>query len=49
LVQAALYIGLAAIGHFLWEAAQLPLYTLWSAGTPRAIAVVSFTAPSAIS
>jgi hypothetical protein len=31
-------IGLAAIGHFLWEAAQLPLYTLWRTGTPREIA-----------
>ena len=29
-------IGLAAIGHLFW-AAQLPLYTLWSTGTPRAI------------
>jgi hypothetical protein len=37
LFQVALYIGLAAIGHFLWEAAQLPLYTLWSTGTPREI------------
>ena len=33
----ALYIGLAAIGHFIWEAGQLPLYTLWRAGTPREI------------
>ena len=33
-----LAIGLAAIGHFLWEAAQLPLYTLWRTGTPREIA-----------
>jgi hypothetical protein len=32
-----LAIGLAAIGHLAWEAAQLPLYTLWSTGTPRAI------------
>ena len=31
-------IGLAAIGHFLWEAAQLPLYTLWRTGTPGEIA-----------
>ena len=30
-------IGLAAIGHLAWEAAQLPLYTLWSTGTSRAI------------
>ena len=31
-------IGLATIGHFLWEAAQLPLYTLWRTGTPGEIA-----------
>jgi len=37
-----LYIGLAAIGHFLWEAAQLPLYTRWSTGTPRETAVALF-------
>ena len=30
-------IGLAAIGHLFWEAAQLPLYTLWRTGTPREI------------
>jgi hypothetical protein len=34
----ALAIGLAAIGHFFWEAAQLPLYTLWRTGTPREVA-----------
>src|SRR5215472_3195827 len=34
----ALAIGLAAIGHFFWEAAQLPLYTLWRTGTARQIA-----------
>ena len=34
----ALTIGLAAIGHFFWEAAQLPLYTLWRTGTPHEIA-----------
>jgi hypothetical protein len=34
----ALAIGLAAIGHFFWEALQLPLYTLWRTGTPREIA-----------
>ena len=33
----ALTIGLAAIGHFFWEAAQLPLYTLWRTGTPHEI------------
>ena len=42
MVRFALYIGIAAIGHFLWEAAQLPLYTLWSAGTPHEIAVALF-------
>ena len=31
-------IGLAALGHFFWEAAQLPLYTLWRTGTPGEIA-----------
>ena len=38
----ALAIGLAAIGHFFWEAAQLPLYTLWRIGTPREIAFALF-------
>ena len=38
----ALAIGLAAIGHFLWEAMQLPLYTLWRTGTPREIAFALF-------
>ena len=38
----ALAIGLAAIGHFFWEAAQLPLYTLWRTGTPREIAFALF-------
>ena len=38
----ALAIGLAAIGHFLWEAIQLPLYTLWRTGTPREIAFALF-------
>jgi len=37
LVRVALYIALAAIGHFAWEAAQLPLYTLWRAGTRHEI------------
>jgi len=34
----ALGISVAAIGHFFWEAAQLPLYTLWRTGTPHEIA-----------
>jgi len=38
----ALAIGLAAIGHFFWEAMQLPLYTLWRTGTPREIAFALF-------
>ena len=38
----ALAIGLAVIGHFFWEAAQLPLYTLWRIGTPREIALALF-------
>ena len=38
----ALAIGLAAIGHFFWEVAQLPLYTLWRTGTPREIAFALF-------
>ena len=38
----ALAICLAAIAHFLWEAAQLPLYTLWRSGTPREIAFAIF-------
>ena len=37
-----LAIGLAAIGHFLWEATQLPLYTLWRTGTPREIMFALF-------
>jgi hypothetical protein len=42
LLRVALYIGLAAIGHFLWEAAQLPLYTLSRTGTPREIVSALF-------
>jgi len=30
-------MGLAAIGHFVWQAGQLPLYTLGRTGTPREI------------
>ena len=39
MAHSALYIGLAATGHLLWEAGQLPLYTLWRTGTPHEIAV----------
>ena len=42
MLRVALYIGLAAIAHFLWEAAQLPLYTLWRTGTPREIVSALF-------
>src|SRR5215472_12398569 len=38
----ALAIGLAAIGHFFWEALQLPLYTLWRTGTPREVVFALF-------
>jgi hypothetical protein len=31
------YLALAAAGHLLWEAAQLPLYTIWWTGTRREI------------
>jgi hypothetical protein len=37
LLAAALYIGLAAIGHLFWEAGQLPLYTLSQTARPREI------------
>jgi hypothetical protein len=29
------YLTLAGAGHLLWEAAQLPLYTIWWTGTRR--------------
>jgi hypothetical protein len=32
-----LYLALAGAGHFLWELAQLPLYTIWWTGTKREI------------
>ena len=32
-----LYLALAGAGHFLWEIAQLPLYTIWRTGTKREI------------
>jgi len=31
------YVAVATLGHALWEAGQLPLYTLWSTGAPREI------------
>jgi hypothetical protein len=32
-----LYLALAGAEHFLWEIAQLPLYTIWWTGTNREI------------
>lgn len=29
------YLGAIAVGNLAWEAAQLPLYTLWNTGTTR--------------
>ena len=37
LALAVRYIGLATLGHALWEGGQLPLYSIWSTGTPREI------------
>jgi hypothetical protein len=39
---ALLYLSLAAAGHLLWEATQLPLYTISRDGTRRDIAVALF-------
>jgi hypothetical protein len=32
------YLVVSAIGHLLWEVAQLPLYTLWHSASPGQIA-----------
>lgn len=32
------YLGVGAAGHLLWEALQLPLYTIWTEGTSAEIA-----------
>jgi len=39
------YLATSAIGHLVWEIAQLPLYTIWSTGTVREqmIAIVHCT------
>ena len=29
----------SAVGHLVWEAVQLPLYTLWASGTAREIGI----------
>ncbi|MBN8900004.1 MAG: hypothetical protein BGO51_02495 [Rhodospirillales bacterium 69-11] len=31
------YLVAVSLGNLLWEAAQLPLYTLWHTGTPAAL------------
>lgn len=40
------YFGAVLVGNLIWEAAQLPLYTLWNTGTVRdlVIAVIHCTA-----
>ena len=47
---ALLYLSVASAGHLLWEAAQLPLYTIWWIETKRAIlfAVIHCTAGDAL-
>ena len=39
------YLGTTALGDLAWEAARLPLYTIWRTGTPgeKAFAVVHCT------
>ena len=32
------YLLASAVGHLVWELAQLPLYTIWRTGTTRDIA-----------
>jgi len=41
-----IYLSLSLFGNLVWEALQLPLYTLWQTGTPRqqVFAVVHCTA-----
>lgn len=40
-----IYLSLILLGNLLWEALQLPLYTIWQTGTPRqqAFAVIHCT------
>ncbi len=40
------YFGAILVGNLVWEAAQLPLYTIWKTGTVRdlAVAVIHCTA-----
>ncbi len=35
---AGIYLGVSAFAHLAWETLQLPLYTLWTSGTPWEIA-----------
>ena len=35
---AGVYLGVTAVASLLWEALQLPLYTIWTTGTAREIA-----------
>jgi hypothetical protein len=39
--RAALYLAVAMIGNFVWEALQIPLYTIWWTGTRREIVVAA--------
>jgi hypothetical protein len=36
------YLGTTVMAHLIWEVAQLPLYTIWSTGSPRGIAFAVF-------
>lgn len=38
LARIAHYLGLILVANLVWEVAQLPLYTLWTTGTPLEIA-----------
>lgn len=42
----AIYLGVSAVGHLLWEIVHLPLYTIGQTGSPgaRAFAVIHCTA-----
>lgn len=44
------YLVAVTIGNLLWEICQLPLYTLWTSGSPRqiAFAVIHCTAGDVI-
>ena len=37
--RAAFYLAVAAVGNLVWEALQIPLYTVWWTGTRREIFV----------